>query len=120
MSSTSSIDAASFSGLGVGCSDCERGTLLKKDVMGLQTGFALAGELAGDFLVGTGLDRAGDAAARVCDRVALFSPCAPVETPVSVPLLERAGGGEGESSASESDESTMGFFRVARSLAMPP
>ena len=112
MSSTSSIDAASFSGLGVGCSDCERGTLLKKEVMGLQTGFALAGDLAGDFLVGT--------AARVRDRVALFSPCAPVETPVSVPLLERAGGGEGESSASESDESTMGFFRVARSLAMPP
>jgi hypothetical protein len=114
------MDCAGFSGLGVGCSDCERGTLLKKEVIGLVSGLALAGDLAGDFLVGTALDRVGEAA-RVWDRVAFFSPCgAPVETPVSVPLLERAGGGVCESSASDSDETTIGFFRVARSLAIPP
>lgn len=119
ISSTSSIDRAGFSGLGVGCSDCERGILLKKEVMGLDAGFALAGDLAGDCLVGTARDRVGEAA-RVLDRVAFFSPCAPVATPVSVPLLGRAGGGVCESSASDSDETTIGFLRVARSLAMPP
>lgn len=108
ISSTSSIDRAGFSGLGVGCSDCERGILLKKEVMGLDAGFALAGDLAGDFLVGTARDRVGEAA-RVWDRVS-----------VSVPLLGRAGGGVCESSASDSDETTIGFLRVARSLAMPP
>ena len=87
--------------------------------VGLDAGFALAGDLAGDFLVGTARDRVGEAA-RVLDRVAFFSPCAPVATPVSVPLLGRPGGGVCESSASDSDETTIGFLRVARSLAMPP
>ena len=121
ISSTPSMDAAGFSGLGVSCSDCGRGTLLKKEVMGLRTGFVLAGDLAGDVvvLVAAVLDRVGEAA-RVWDRVALFLPCAPVGTLVSVPLLEHVGGGVCESSASESDESTICCFRVARGLAMPP
>jgi hypothetical protein len=115
------MDASGFSGLGVGCDDCERGTLLKKEVIGLYIGLALAGDLAGDFLIVDALDGLGDAA-RVCDRVGLFvSPrAAPVDLLVSAPLLGGAGGGEGDSSGSESDESTIGFFRAARNLAMPP
>ena len=115
MSSMSSIDMAGFSGLGVGCVACDRETLLKKEVIGLCIGFGLAG----DFLVVAAFDGFGDAA-HVCERVGLFSPRAPFDVFVSVPLLGRSGGGVCESSASESDESTIGFFRTARSLAIPP
>jgi hypothetical protein len=123
MSSMSSTDVTGFSGLGVGCTDCGRGTLLKNDVMGLYVGLGLAGDLAGDFLVvaaaaaAAALGSFGDAA-RVCERVDFFVP-APFDMLVSVPLLGRDGGGEFEaSSSSESDESTIGFFRVARTLTM--
>jgi hypothetical protein len=120
MSSTSSIDRAGFSGLGVGWVACDRETLLKKEVMGLCIGFGLAGALAGDFVVvDTALDGFGDAA-RVCERVGFFSPRDPFGVFVSVPLLGRSGGGVCESSPSEPDESTIGFFRTARSLAIPP
>jgi hypothetical protein len=115
------MDFTGFSGLGVGCTDCGRGTLLKKDVMGLYIGLGLTGDLAGDFLVvaaaAAALGRFGDAA-RVCERVDFFVP-APSDMLVSVPLLGRDGGGEFETSCSESDESTIGFFRVARTLIMP-
>jgi len=125
MSSTCSAEAAYFSGLGVGCADSERGTLLKNEVMGLYVGFGLAGELAGAFLVGdvlvvVGLEGLGEAA-RAWDRVGLSGSRGPVEVAVSVAaLLERSGGGESASrpSDSSSDSNTSGFFRGARNLAM--
>ena len=121
MSSKSSTDAAGFSGLGVGWEGWERGTLLKKEVIGLYMGFGLAGDLAGDFLVVDALDAFGDAA-RVWDRVGLFvslSACDPGGMLVSAPLVGGWGGGERDSLCSESDERTTGLFRAERSLAMP-
>lgn len=103
MSSISSGRAAGFSGLGVGCSDCDGGMLLKKDVMGLYTGFGFAGDLAGDFLV-----------------AGLPSSLAPFDILARRPLFGRFGGGERVPSVSESDESTTGFLRGARGLPIPP
>lgn len=127
MSSTCSAEAAYFSGLGVGCADRERGTLLKNEVMGLYVGFGfgLAGDLAGAFLVGdvlvvVCLEGLGEAA-RAWDRVGLSGSRGPVEVAVSVAaLLERSGGGESDSrpSDSSSDSNASGFFRGARNLAM--
>ena len=106
MSSQSSIDAAGFSGLGVGCDEGGRGTLLKKDVIGLYTGLLAAAAVAGGVVE----------AARVCGgervRAALVGG--------------RGGGGgggwgggESDSACSESsDEGTRGLFRAERSLAM--
>lgn len=124
MSSTSSKEAAYLSGLGVGCVDCERGTLLKKEVIGLY--ICLAGAfLVRDVLVVVGLDCLGETArawAWAWDRVALSVTRGPVEVAVSVPrrpVLERSGGGESDSRPSDSsDEKTSGFFRGARNLAM--
>lgn len=118
MSSTSSMDMAGFSGLGVGCVACERGTLVKKEVMGLDIGLSFPGDLAGDFLVAAAFAGCGDAA-RVWDRVGFFSRRGAVDVLASVPLLGRSGGGVCEASSSESDESTTGFFRAVRSLAIP-
>jgi hypothetical protein len=123
MSSKSSADAAGFSGLGVGCDDCERATVLKKDVMGLYTGRGLAGDLAGEaLLVVDELDGFGEAA-RVWDRVGLFvllvlSARGPEGMLVSGRVAGGSGGGERESLCSESDESTTGFLRAERSFAI--
>lgn len=116
ISSTSASGVAALSGLPVGCTDCDRGTLLKKDVMGLMEDLGLAGNLAGEFLAVV-FDGFGDAARRVCVRVVLTSRPARLDMLASEPLL---GGGECVSASSESDESTIGFLRAARGLTIPP
>jgi hypothetical protein len=120
MSSTCSCGAV-FSGLGVGCIRCGRGTLVKKEVMGLWIGLGFAGDLAlaGDFWA-DGARVLGEAARRVWVRAGFASPRAPSLTLNSVPLLGRRAGGVCGSSASESEESTTGCLRTALGLAIPP
>jgi hypothetical protein len=121
ISSTCSCGVALFSGLGVGCSCCGRGALLKKEVMGLCIGLGFAGDLAlaGDFWA-DGARVLGEAARRVWVRAGFASPRAPSLTLNSVPLLGRRAGGVCGSSASESEESTTGCLRTALGLAIPP
>jgi hypothetical protein len=90
MSSMSSCGAALFSGLGVGCSG-GRGTLLKKDVMGLCIGLGFAGDLA--FAGAFWVEGLGEAARRVVVRTGFASPRAPSFTLNSVPLFGRRAGG---------------------------
>jgi hypothetical protein len=81
--------------------DCDLGTLLKKDVMGLYIARGLPGDFAGDFL--------GDSFA---------SPHATFAALSRVPLLGRRAGGGGVFDASSSEsESTTGFFL---GLTIPP
>jgi hypothetical protein len=119
MSSTSGSGVAGFSGLGVGWGGWPRETLLKKEVMGLYIGLGFPGDLAGDFCE-AGAEALGEHARLACEPVGFESPRVPLETLSSVPLLARRGGGEGEPSPSESDESTTGCFRAARGLPIPP
>lgn len=120
MSSMSSSGVASFSGLGVGWSDCVRGTLLKNEVMDLCIALGFAGDLAGDFWLDTAVGF-GDATRRVCVREGFDSPSGPLVTLNRVPLLGRArGGGESGASSSSSSEITTGCFRAALGLPIPP
>ena len=106
MSSIASSGVADFSGLGVGWVDGARGALLKKEVMGLYIGLGFPGDLAGDLWVDADID--------------LEAPRVPLVTAGSVPrALGRLRGGVFGSSASDSDESTTGFFRAAAALGLP-
>jgi hypothetical protein len=115
----SSSGVAVFSGLGVGCNDCDWGALVKKDVMGLYIGLGFPGDLAGDFWVDdTGA--LGEPARRVLGRGAFVSARAPSGTLSSVPLLGRRVGGECEASSSDSEDSTTGCFRAVLGLPITP
>jgi hypothetical protein len=121
MSSTCSSGEGPFSGLRVGWRGCDRGALLKKEVMGLYMGFGFLGDLAGGGFEVDGTEALDEPACRVWVREAFASPRAPSARLKSAPPLGFRRGGVCDPSWSvSSEESTIGCFRAALGLPMPP